>query len=308
MPPASFAQQIGSMGQPGLYARVLIPWRKSRLQGVLYNRSVEILRDLYHLVRDRGRLIKSVRYSSRAEKFRLTKAIQDLGPWFHNYELATGVWTNDSGFPGSEYPAWRWGFVSRLLPDVKGLACLDVGCSSGFFSLKLKELGAKDVLGVDGGEQTRAIEQCRFAAAQLNLPARFERMSIYDLKPLGQAFDVVLCLGVFYHLRHPLLALENLRAVCKRDLIFQTVTTRHSATAAVEMPAEAVQNLTVQSEVLLDPRFPELKFIEHSLGQDMSCWFVPNVEGVYAMLRSAGFTVEEVMFPSEYDILIRCRV
>src|SRR4051812_23158565 len=96
----------------------------------------------------------------------------------------------------------------------KGKSCLDIGCSSGFFSLKLKELGAAYVLGVDSGEQPQAIKQAQFAAATLGLDVDFRILSAYDLAALGTTFDVVLFMGVFYHLRHPLVALEAAHAVC----------------------------------------------------------------------------------------------
>src|SRR5215475_13351023 len=104
------------------------------------------------------------------ERARLVAKIDDLGPWFHNYEIASGVWTNASGrLPGPDYPLVRWSLIEPLLPDVKGKSCLDVACSSGFFSLKLKELGAAYVLGVDSWEQPKAIDHARFAATTLGL-------------------------------------------------------------------------------------------------------------------------------------------
>ena len=98
-----------------------------------------------------------------------------MGPWFHNYEVASDLWTNPSGsFAGIEYPQQRWKLIEPFLPDVKGKSCLDVGCSSGFFSLKLKELGAAYVLGVDSGEQPNAVAQAKFAAQTLGLDVDFQ--------------------------------------------------------------------------------------------------------------------------------------
>ena len=105
-----------------------------------------------------------------------------LGPWFHNFEIARNVWTNANGTgPGANYPARRWQPVQPLFGNLAGKSCLDVGCSSGFFSLKAKELGATRVLGIDSGEQVGAIEQARFASEVLDLPATFETISAYDL-------------------------------------------------------------------------------------------------------------------------------
>ena len=139
-----------------------------------------------------GCTMSSARSIGGKEQESLQQRIRELGPWFHNYELASGVFTNpDHSGPGSDYPARRWKHVEPLLPDVRGKRCLDVGCSSGFFSLKLKELGASYVLGVDFGEQVRAMDQARFAAATLGLEVEFRPMSVYDAAQIADAFDLV---------------------------------------------------------------------------------------------------------------------
>jgi tRNA (mo5U34)-methyltransferase len=240
----------------------------------------------------------------------MVQQVEDLGPWFHNYEIADGVWTNPTGAgPGVDYPAIRWGGIKDIMPDVTGKTCLDVGCSSGFFSLKFKELGASRVVGVDDGEQPKAIDQARFASAQMGLDARFDKVSIYELHDeLNEQFDVVACMGVFYHLRHPLLALEQLRAVCRGNLIFQTITTKHTTGTPVELKPESIANMDFRSPVLMHESFPTLRFIEGALGEDTTCWFVPNPEAVFAMLRSSGFTIQQMTFPTEHEIFVVCGV
>jgi tRNA (mo5U34)-methyltransferase len=181
-----------------------------------------------------------------------------------------------------------------------------VGCSSGFFSLKAAELGAASVLGIDSGEQIRATEQARFAAETLGLQPSFQNVSVYDLPQLGRTFDVVLFMGVLYHLRHPLLALEALRKVCAGTLILQTITTP-SAGRLAELPG-ASKNVQLNVPLMLDRRFPSAQFIEGGLGGDQSCWFVPNVEGVAAMLRSCAFKPKDFVFPNVQEVFVRCTV
>lgn len=236
------------------------------------------------------------------------RRIVDLGPWFHNIELAPGVWTNPHGTgPGVDYPGWRWRLIEPLLPSVAGKSVLDVGCSSGFFSLKLKELGADYVLGIDAGEQPKAIEQARFAAETRGLDIEFKVLSVYDVGEIGREFDLVLFLGVFYHLRHPLLALEALRAVCHDTLIMQTITTKNRRSLN-ELDPGALKNPQLKGSVLADQRFPVMRFVEGALDNDGTCWFVPNAQAVPSLLRSSGFTPNKSVFPTESEVIVRCSV
>ncbi len=236
----------------------------------------------------------------------LIQQINELGPWFHNFEIASGVWTNPSGrFPGMEYPLERWRLIEPLLPDVRGKSCLDVGCSSGFFSLKLKELGAADVLGIDFEQQPKAIDQARFAARTLELDVDFRTMSAYDLAAIKRKFDMVLFMGVFYHLRHPLVALEAVRAVCGGTMIFQTITTKHERDFS-ELPAGVTRNVHLHEQTMNDQSFPTLRFIEGQLDGDVTCWFVPNFQAVRAILRACHFQPEETVFTGQQDVIIRC--
>jgi len=253
-----------------------------------------------------GCRMNSAREVAEAERATLTQRVEELGPWFHNYELAFGVWTNPSGrFPGIEYPLERWRLIEPFLPEIKGKSCLDVGCSSGFFSLKLKELGAGYVLGVDFEQQPQAIEQAQFAGRTLGLDVEFRSMSAYDLTRLQRKFDVILFMGVFYHLRHPLLALETIHSLCGGTMIFQTITTQHPGSIP-ELDSTITNNVDLHSSTMLESRFPAVRFVEGALNGDVTCWFVPNVEAVAAMLRACGFKLDQFTFTNDHDIIVRC--
>ena len=90
----------------------------------------------------------------------LISRIKEMGPWFHNIEIAKDVYTN----PNSDYPLNRWKVLEQHLPErLDGKVCLDIGCSSGFFSMKLRERNAEQIVGIDFGEQAKAIQQAEFA-------------------------------------------------------------------------------------------------------------------------------------------------
>ena len=266
-----------------------------------------VARRILWKVRPRTPLLDSGRRVGPLESRSIRKKVSELGPWFHNMNIAKGIWTHpENDAAGPDYPASRWKIVQPLMPEIRGKACLDVGCSSGFFALKMKELGAQYVLGIDQGEQIRAIEQARFASTTTKLEVDFRTLSVYDVHQLTRPFDLVLFMGVFYHLRHPLLALEAIRKVCSGTLVIQTITTPHDI-GTYEPPPEAKRvHSGLRAPELNQSDFPLLRFIESDLDDDTSCWFVPSVEAVLAMLRSSGFKPDQMIRSSTHDVVVRC--
>src|SRR5690349_6264765 len=146
----------------------------------------------------------------------IRRQAESLGPWFHNLDLG-GVRTAPEHFLG-DYPAVKWRRFAHALPeDLSGLSVLDIGCNGGFYSLEMKRRGAARVLGIDFDEDY--LSQARFAAALRGADIEFRRLSVYDVAALGERFDIVLFLGVLYHLRHPLLALDLIHQHVARDLL-----------------------------------------------------------------------------------------
>jgi tRNA (mo5U34)-methyltransferase len=153
--------------------------------------------------------------------------------------------------------------------------------------MEMKRRGASRVLGVDTLEEYLA--QARFAAEVNDLDIEFRRLSVYDLGSLGETFDIVLFLGVLYHLRHPLLALDLIYEHAARDmLVFQSML---RGSAIVE-PLE--HNYDFWTTDLFDrDAFPKLHFVENKFADDWTNWWIPNRACVEAMLRSAGFVVTQ---------------
>src|SRR5262249_30617798 len=114
-----------------------------------------------------------------------------------------------------------------------------------------------------------------------------------------------LFLGVFYHLRHPLLALESIRRVCRGTLLMQTITTPNRIGTYETPPAPLNVNGGLRSAELNLPEFPLLRFVEGTLDGDNSCWFVPSVEAVLAMLRATGFKPKQIIRPTGHEVIVR---
>ncbi|PSC05073.1 TIGR04290 family methyltransferase [Alsobacter soli] len=210
-----------------------------------------------------------------------------LGPWFHNLDLH-GVKTAPEHFLG-DYPNIKWKSFEAAIPkDLTGKTVLDIGCNAGFYSMEMKRRGAAHVLGVDFDEDY--LRQARFAAEVLGFEdIEFRQLSVYDVAALGEKFDVVIFMGVLYHLRHPLLALDLIREhVCRDLMLFQSMQ-RGSETAE---PVEPDYPFT-ETAIFDQPTWPKMHFIEHRYSQDPTNWWAPNAACVEAMLRSSGFTIVE---------------
>ena len=136
----------------------------------------------------------------------LRERIRELAPWYQNIDLG-GICTSPAE---PDYPASRWRLIEPHVPeDLTGKSVLDLGCNAGFFSLKMKERGASYVLGVD--VSSTCIAQAKFVAEYLGLDVNYKVGSVYQfLLRTRMRFDFVLFLGLFYHLRHPLLSLIHI--------------------------------------------------------------------------------------------------
>jgi len=217
-------------------------------------------------------------------KTALRARIEALGPWFHNMEL-DGIETAPDHFLG-DYPRIKFERFAEALPsDLSGRTVLDVGCNAGFHSLEMKRRGADRVLGIDFDE--RYLAQARLAADVSGLDIEFRQLSVYDVAALGERFDLVLFMGVFYHLRHPLLALDLVHEHVVDDLmVFQSMQRGSAAVDAVH--ADYDFSVTDQFD---GAGYPKLHFIEHRYAGDPTNWWAPNRACTEAMLRSAGFEI-----------------
>jgi len=222
---------------------------------------------------------------------------QALGPWFHNIDLR-GVHTAPEHFLG-DYPMVKWlRFQDSLPPDLTGKTVLDIGCNAGFYSMEMKRRGAARVLGIDFDEDYLA--QARFAAEVEGLDIEFRQMSVYDVGQLAERFDVVFFIGVLYHLRHPLLALDLIREHVAGDLlVFQSM---QRGSGAVLPLAEDYEFW--ETAIFDDPGYPKLHFIERSYSHDNTNWWAPNAACSAAMLRAAGFSIESN--PEDEVFICRC--
>jgi tRNA (mo5U34)-methyltransferase len=214
-------------------------------------------------------------------------SIAELGPWFHNLHLPDGRETAPD-HPLGDFPAFKWRQIAGCLPeDLSGARALDIGCNAGFYSFELARRGA-EVLALD--LDAHYLQQGRWAAQHLDPDGRveFRQGSVYDLVDVEGTFEVVLFMGVLYHLRYPLLALDVVAEKVGGMMVLQTLT----------MPGEESPGTPEDIEIgerkrLLEPAWPRAAFIEHKLAGDPTNWWAADQACVEAMARSAGLRIAE---------------
>lgn len=221
------------------------------------------------------------------DRSQLENQIRGLGEWFHNLDLF-GVPTAPDHFLG-DFPAVKWKPIASAIPDdLSGASILDIGCNGGFYSLQMKRRGARRVLGIDVDE--RYLNQARFAAQTLGMEIEFEKRSVYEVDTLPGQFDYVFFMGVLYHLRYPLFALDKVikKVVPGGRLVFQTMLRGSSAARQWE---ENYQFWNTQ--IFAEPDWPAMYFVERSYANDPTNWWIPNRAAAEAMLRSSGLEILE---------------
>lgn len=218
----------------------------------------------------------------------LRRRVEELGPWFHDIDLGQGVRTAPH-HPLGNFLEEIWHHVGRSLPgDLTGQTVLDIGCNAGFYAQRLRHRGAR-VLGIDHDE--RYLSQARFAAEVNGLDIEYRLMDTYDVDQLGEGYDYVLFMGVLYHLRYPLYALDKVARLPRRRLIFQSMI--RGVGGGLSVPEDAP---ITERAMFEHPRFPAMYFIENRYAGDPTNWWVPNESGMEAMLRSAGLRIVEHPF------------
>ena len=174
---------------------------------------------------------------TRAE---IAARIRELGAWFHNMDLA-GVQTAPNHFLG-DYPRIKWQRFAHVIPaDLRGKSVLDIGCNAGFYGIEMGKRGASRVVGIDTDDVY--LDQARFAARVNGVDLELHNMGVYDVWRLCERFDLVILMGVLYHLRHPMLALDLLRQHVLGDMLLLACAEETLRNAGFEILASPDQDV-----------------------------------------------------------------
>jgi tRNA (mo5U34)-methyltransferase len=201
--------------------------------------------------------------------------------WYHRIEVRPGIVT-----PGVNDTPLNLQML-QLPADCSGMRVLDVGARDGFFSFELERRGA-EVLAVD----YMPAERTGFPIAAQLLGSRvvFRQANIYHLTPedIG-TFDLVIFLGLFYHLPDPIRAIRILRRLCSWRMYLETLVIDDMLTTA----DGSTTSLAALNEQLTG--IPLMQFFPGaSHNGDPTNYWGPNVRCVEAMLAETEFRVERV--------------
>jgi len=203
--------------------------------------------------------------------------------WWHSFELPDGSLIEGV----NSLDAQKQRIARFPIPaDLTGKRVLDIGAWDGWFTFEMERRGA-EVVAIDRWDNPRFREM----HAALGSGADYRRMNVYELDParIGQ-FDVVLFLGVLYHLKHPLLALERVCSVTKTFAAFESF-----ALTDRFLPGMQVE------------RYPLLQFFERDdFGGQFDNWFAATPKCLLGMCRTAGFARAELIEVHDYGAAVAC--
>jgi len=191
--------------------------------------------------------------------------------WFHQIDFGNGL-ISPGTIERSKIEQCSNIVFSRV--NVSGKSVLDIGCWDGAYSIEAMQRGASRVLATDHWVWHNGYDRTCFDLARAHLAPSIEAMDVdvadLSAERLGR-FDVVLFMGVFYHLRHPFQTLERVAKLARECLVVES---------------RLVQTLT---------RRPMMRFYPRSeLDGDPTNWWAPNRACVEATLRDLGF--RRIMF------------
>jgi tRNA (mo5U34)-methyltransferase len=216
------------------------------------------------------------------DKIEIQKRIDELKPFFHYFNL-NGIETKykEKNYKeGRLYPKDLYNAIASHLPDLMNSRCLDIGCSDGFFSFELAKRGAI-VKGIDNNQNDMgAIEKALFIKEVLGLDVEFVVEDFMDEKDEA-IYDVVLFLGVYYHLPKPELAIPKLSKIIKQGGL-----------------------LFLESAIGNNTRYGDTGNIYDG---DKTNYLIPSVELLNTELAENGFKIEERLSYHRYFIkAVKC--
>ena len=196
---------------------------------------------------------------SEKDRACMSQAVKNLLPWRKGPIKLFGIQIDAE---------WRsnlkWDRISKYLDPISDKRVLDIGCNNGYYLFRMAEHKPALALGIDPGPRFFLQFQLLQRYIQ-NQTVAFELFGIEDLDLFAEFFHTVFCMGVLYHNRSPLLALQNIHSslLSGGQLILESMA----------IPGE--------DPISLSP--PD------RYGKMRNVWFIPTANCLTAWLRLSGF-------------------
>ena len=215
----------------------------------------------------------------------LRRKIAEIPFWYHRIGLPGGIVT-----PGIN-PLSPSAF--KVPRDLTGKRVLDVGAWDGYWTFEALKRGAREVVAIDdfsdylGCLKTEerkgwdSFDLCREALGFHETRCRRMEISVYDIteEKLGGRFDVVLFFGTLYHLRHPLLGLDKVAAVCDGQIIVE------SQVCDDYSPFRGGFGNGYPGNQMVAEFFPT-----NELAGNVTNWWAPSIHCLGGLIHAAGFS------------------
>lgn len=220
----------------------------------------------------------------------LQARINTIPFWYHRIPLPGGIIT-----PGIAPISQE---LYGIPTDMSGKRVLDVGAWDGYWSFEALKRGASEVVAIDdfsdsigGGisadrrPKWETFDLCREALGWSDKQCKRMEMSVYDVnsEQLGH-FDIVFFFGTLYHLRHPLLALDRLASVCTGDIYVESAICDDFSPYLATTPGTGHGH----GGTMVMEFYPDSQYADNPTN-----WWVPTLDCMASMVRSAGFTAIE---------------
>ena len=218
------------------------------------------------------------------------KKIIAKNTWYHGWEIVPGIHTPG----GCAFDPSHYFDVLGVPKNLEGLSVLDIGAYDGILSFEAEKRGAKQVVSADIQDPSRT----GFNAAKriLGSEIEYKQISVYDLtKMFDQKFDYIFFCGVYYHLKHPILAFEEISRVSHEtsQLFIEGECLLNYAETLAEDGIDATP-LGNFADVPLTACYPG-----RYVGTEN--WFVPNVACVKGWLKCGGYELKNHSFINQRD-------
>jgi SAM-dependent methyltransferase len=225
----------------------------------------------------------------------LRAQLEPLGGWMYRFDLGYGIETAIYDEYLDQIHRTRWSMIRPKLERQfaarwPAIRALDAACNEGWFAIETARLGAGEVVGFDAREIN--IQKAEFARVQLGCDnVRFRVDNIFNIRPDAYGtFDLVLCLGLMYHLEDPMGALRRLRSVTRELCVIDTEVVRPGSSATIDRGPSDGELAT--GDIVAVIAEPEFRW--NPLSSVTGISLVPNLHALQVMLKHAGFTSLEV--------------